>query len=98
LKSDDIIAVSIYDEIQNIGSITEEFLEVKKKMFDTDKSVSDALAISERMGVKAFYIFHDKPLFRFWVYNLTDNRGWWELDKTKYLTWVQKLQKNGTNQ
>lgn len=47
--------------------------------------------IAQSLKVKAWVVLFRWDLTEFWVYNLTDSRGWWQMNQEKYEGWVRKL-------
>lgn len=43
------------------------------------------------LGCKAWIVLFRYDLTQFWVYNLTDERGWWEMAEPAYRKWVSNL-------
>lgn len=50
-----------------------------------------ARMVAERLGVKAWVVLFRHNLRDFWIYNLTDKRGWWYLDQEGYRRWIESL-------
>lgn len=52
--------------------------------------------VAKRIGCKAFIVLFTRHLETFYVYNLTNNRGWWTLTEENYLRWLRSLNPNHT--
>jgi hypothetical protein len=55
-------------------------------------------AFAKSLEVKAWIVLFRWDLTEFWVYNLTDSRGWWEMKKPKYEHWIRNLSKESNNE
>lgn len=44
-----------------------------------------------QLGVKAWIVAFRHDLTDFWVYNLTDGRGWWTMTQGEYSAWLQRM-------
>lgn len=50
-----------------------------------------AVNVAKKLGVPCFVVIFKWDLTHFWVYNLSDRRGWWEMDKERYERWIRML-------
>ena len=50
--------------------------------------------VAKRIGCKAFIVLFTRHLETFYVYNLTNDRGWWTLTEENYLRWLRSLNPN----
>lgn len=64
---------------------------VTTRFQDRDGQASAITAFAAKMGVKAWVVLFRWDLTDFWVYNLTDTRGWWHMDKPRYTSWVKGM-------
>jgi hypothetical protein len=46
---------------------------------------------AELLGCKAWIVAFRWSVNEFWVYNLTDGRGWWHTDRALYRKWIEGL-------
>lgn len=93
----------IYDkgEIKPVGiiettyvdddSVTHLYLDKITERYSKDAQGSVVKFVANAIGCKAFIVLFTKDLQRFYVYNLTDSRGWWELTEERYKEWLTKL-------
>ena len=52
--------------------------------------------LAELLNIKAWVVLFRWDLTEFWVYNLTDERGWWKsLSPQKYKGWISSLHPEG---
>ncbi len=47
--------------------------------------------VAARLGVPAWIVLFRWDLSEFWVFNLSEARGWWHLSPAKYRSWIKSL-------
>ena len=47
--------------------------------------------LAEMLNVKAWFVVFNKDCSRFWVYNLTDEVAWVEMNEIQYIDWLRGL-------
>ena len=57
--------------------------------FNSDFQGRFAVQTAEKLGVEAYIILFDGDLERFWVYNLSREKGFLEFSKEKYFRWLR---------
>lgn len=48
--------------------------------------------VAKKLGCKAWIVIFNPSVTGFWIFNLTDDRGWWELDSPQMQAWIQQLE------
>ena len=71
-----------------------KYLEKILDRYGGDAQGSVVKWVAKRIGCKAFIVLFTKGLDTFYVYNLTDSRGWWTLTEGNYLRWLKSLNPN----
>lgn len=47
--------------------------------------------VARRLGVPCFFVIVKWDLTTFWIYNLTNDEGWWTVDQEDYIKWLRSL-------
>lgn len=47
--------------------------------------------LASRLGCKCWIVLFRYDLSEFWVFNLSDSRGWWNLSQPVYERWLERL-------
>ena len=61
------------------------------KRYEKDAQGYATVYVAERLGVQAFIVAFSRELDRFWVYNLSAKRGWWNLCQDEYARWIRNI-------
>jgi hypothetical protein len=64
---------------------------ILKRILIRDPQGELAKLAAGRLGCKAWMVPFRHDLGEFWVYNLTDGRGWWHMNATGYQDWIRNL-------
>lgn len=72
-----------------------QYFDAILKRFDDDAQGRLACQVAERFGVHAWIVAFHKSLQVFWVYNLSERRGWWKLDQSRYVAWLKSMPRAG---
>ena len=50
--------------------------------------------VAEQLSTNAYIILYRQDCKEFWVYNLSQNKGWWYLNDKKYKSWLEGVGQN----
>ncbi|HUZ01627.1 MAG TPA: hypothetical protein VMU89_14860 [Thermomicrobiaceae bacterium] len=56
-----------------------------------DGQATSVIEMAKRLGTTAWVVLFRWDLTEFWVYNLSDRRGWWALRPAAYENWIRAL-------
>jgi hypothetical protein len=59
---------------------------------ERDGQASILREAAERMRIKAWITLFRWDLSEFWIYNLSENTGWWHVDQHTYINWLEKME------
>ena len=68
---------------------TPKYFEKILERFYYDNQARLAVEVAERLGIEAYIVAFDEPLDRFWVYNLSQKRGWKFFNRENYFAWIE---------
>ncbi len=73
-------------------AVTQTYLDAIIQRFEErDMQAQAARKVADALGVKAFIVLFRADCSEFWVYNLTDRRGWWPLAPARMEAFLQQL-------
>lgn len=71
------------------GSVTPAYLDAIVGRYEADAQGRCARFVAAKLDIKAWIVLFTEDCTHFWVYNLTDRRGWWPLDEDQYQEWLE---------
>lgn len=90
-RSDVPVAVFELTRTDGQGDPGPSYLNAILERFKRDKQDVRAVTVGNALGVTAWIVLFRCDVGKFWVYNLTDCRGWWSLTADGYAEWLQTL-------
>lgn len=93
-KGGELHAVAVFELTRVEGNmpVPPTYLDaVLARFTKRDGQAGTAKRVAKQLGVKAWIVLFRWDLTGFWVYNLTDDRGWFGLSKVAYQEWVKSL-------
>lgn len=86
------VAVGVM-ELTRVDSQTASpsYLQAILDRYERDFQARAARRVAEALGCKAWVILFSQDCKRFWVYNLTDSRGWFKLGAKSMAVWLASL-------
>ncbi len=61
------------------GDVSDQYLAAILARYDRGLQSIAAPLVAQSLGAKAWIVLFREDCSRFWVYNLSDRRGWWQL-------------------
>ena len=91
LQHSDPVPVAVLELSRVDGNVKlpQTYLDAVTTRFQKRDAQGSAITtFADLLKVKAWIVLFRWDLSEFWIYNLTDGRGWWCMTKPKYHSWV----------
>ena len=73
-------------------SIPQSYLNaIVNRFTKRDGQAALLLQVAQQLELAVWISLFRWDLSEFWVYNLSRNEGWWHVDKTGYIKWLEKM-------
>lgn len=86
-RDGELVAVAVIELTRtDSDNVSENYLKAILERFDVrDKQGEASRKVAKALGVDAYITLFNKELTKFWVYNLTQERGWKSFTKEEYI-------------
>jgi len=94
MKDDQLIPAAVFEmtRVDGNAEVPPSYLRaIIKRMEERDLQGKLAKKVAEKLGVKAWIVAFRHDLTDFWIYNLTDSRGWWPMTQEEYASWLKRM-------
>jgi hypothetical protein len=94
LRDGERVPVALFEMSRVDGnvSVPDTYLKaVLVRLLERDQQGHAAKTFAKALGCKAWIVLFRWDMTEFWVYNLTDDRGWWRMGIEHYRRWLEGL-------
>ncbi len=94
LRDGKLVAVGVMEvtRVDNGKEVNEQYLKsILDRYEQRDIQARATSQVAESLGTKAWIILFRENCSEFWVYNLTNKRGWWHLTPEKMEEFLKGL-------